>query len=866
MSEQRWIAHYRIVAKLGEGGMGEVWRATDTRLSRDVAIKLLPPAISGDGQYMARFEREAQTLAALNHPNIAAIYGIEQGAIIMELVEGETLPCPVPLPTALEYARQIADGLEAAHEKNIIHRDLKPVNVKVTTEGVVKLLDFGLAKAVEKAQASSASSADTPTATMGATQAGLIVGTPAYMSPEQAAGKSLDRRTDIWSFGVVLYELLTGERLFEGETVSHTLAAVLHREIDLADLPAETPPAIRGLLRRCLDRNIRTRLSCITEARVAIDSVGDKTVAAPESKRSPWPWITVAAASVLMLAAVSFVHFIAEGTDGPPIRSFSFTPKDLPDDRFNRRASISPDGRQIVYVAERKLWVRPLDSEQARSIDGSEGADGPFWSPDSAQIGFASGGELKKVSLSGGIPFIVAKFGGGFRGGAWSPDGRTFLISTLGEGLWEVPVGGGDRKVVAPVSPRAVYYSPSYLPIAGKRRLAVAGKGNRISQNLELVDLDTGMSETLRAPGAFPAWSAAGYILHQSDARTPGLWALRFSSSAGKAEGEPVSLRSEGSDVSSSADGTLLWIDAVAGESRRLIWRNRNGSKSEDAGIPSSADITMVALSPDGTRAAYQSTEQANPDLWVANLARRLRTRLTFTPEIEGYPVWLPSGSEIAFAWQRKGSFEVFAQAANGSGAPRPLLVSRDHNYPCALTPDGATLLFLRRAEKTGFDLWTAKRKADGTFDAPAVWLQTPFDESSAVFSPDGNYVAYQSDESGRIEVYVRPSRAVGAKWPVSTNGGRHPRWSHDGREIFYAENDRLMAAPVNVAAGVLRFGTPVELFRNPAFADTIDRRWDAHPDGKRFLVAEASDTGVRPISIHVILNWSALLREKRLR
>jgi serine/threonine protein kinase len=851
---------YEILGLLGKGGMGEVYRARDSRLNREVAIKVLPPALAHDGDYRARFEREAKVLASLNHPNIAAIYGLEGNAIVMELVSGETLSGPMPVNEALPIARQIAEALEAAHERGIVHRDLKPGNVKVTPEGVVKVLDFGLAKAVEQTPTEAALDGNSPTLQSLPSKAGVILGTAAYMSPEQAAGKPVDRRADIWAFGVVLYELLTGRRLFDGETVSDTLADVLRKEIDLSALPVETPPAIRELIGRCLDRTLKNRLRDIGEARIAIDRAGTNPDRVPAAKRSRLPWIAATAIFAIAFGVVSFLYFTAKPTE-PPLRSLSFTPKDVASDFRVRRAAISPDGRHIAYVAENKLWVRPLESEQARAIAGTDGATGPFWSPDSAQIGFAAGNELRKVPLSGGTPFTLARLNGGnFFGGAWSPDGRTTLVSTSGLGLSEVPAGGGSLKVVAPLT-GGIYFLPNYLPWAGQKRLVVAGEGSISFQAIVLIDLDTGKSETLRTPGAFPVWSPSGYILYQTNGGTAGFWALPISAKTGKAEGEPIAVGNEGSDLSVSADGTLVWLDAAFGN-RRLTWRDRGGKKLAGTGIPPSASIRMVALSPDGTQAAWAATEQGNRDIWTADLARGVRTRLTFAPQSDVFPVWSPTGKEIAFASGRNGNFDVFVQAANGAGEPRPVVASPGNEYPDAWSPDGTTLLFFRTDAKNGNDLWAVKRKADGTFEAPSVWLQTPVNEWRAVFSPDGQYVAYESDESGRYEVYVRPADGSGGKWQISTAGGIDPRWSRDGREIFYAQGESLMAAPVSVAGGTFRHGTPVELFRKRMFADEF-RTWDAHPDGKRFLIAEEDETDARPTSIHVIENWPALLREK---
>jgi dipeptidyl aminopeptidase/acylaminoacyl peptidase len=390
----------------------------------------------------------------------------------------------------------------------------------------------------------------------------------------------------------------------------------------------------------------------------------------------------------------------------------------------------------------------------------------------------------------------------------------------------------------------------------------VAGKGTVFSQAVVLIDLDTGKSETLRAPGAYPVWSPSGYILYQTNGQTAGFWALRISAKTGKAEGEPIALGDEGSDLSVSTDGTLVWLDAAIAGIRRLTWRDRGGKKLADTGIPPSTNLRWVALSPDGTQAAWSAIEQGNRDIWTADLARGVRTRLTFAPEADAFPVWSPTGKEIAFGSARNGNFDVFVQAANGTGEPRPVVASPDAEWPNAWSPDGTTLLFQRASAKTGYDIWAVKRKADGTFDTPSAWLQTPFNEWRAIFSPDGQYVAYQSDESGRNEVYVRPAVGGGGKWQISTGGGTNARWSRDGREIFYAQGESLMAAPVSVAGGTLRQATPVELFPSRVFADPL-RTWDAHPDGKRFLIAEEDETDARPTSIHVIENWPALLREK---
>ncbi len=848
------IGAYEVVSLLGKGGMGEVYRARDAKLNRDVAIKVLPPELAADADYRTRFEQEAQVLASLNHPNIAAIYGLEGNAIVMELVEGETLRTPLPVAEALPIARQIAEALEAAHERGIIHRDLKPGNVKVTPEGVVKVLDFGLAKSVEKGPQSSVITPAADSPTVRATQAGLILGTAGYMSPEQAAGKPVDRRADIWAFGVVLYELLVGERLFDGETISHTLADVLRKEIDFGKLPVETPPSIRELLRRCLDRNLKNRLSHITEARIAIDNAGAPPLNRPHRPSSRWPW-AVGAALGLALGTLPFLHFNQKPPE-LPLRSFSFTPKGLSSLARIHRAVVSPDGQYVAYLAENKLWVRALDSENPRALEGTEGAAGLIWSPDSAQIAFVSGGELKRVPLTGGTPFVLAEIGD-FRDGAWSRDGRTILVSIRGRGLAEVPSSGGAPKLVVPAR-GSVYYAPNYLEASGRRRLVLAGQANLVgSQSLALIDLDSGVSETIHQSGAYPFWSPAGYALFQTDGFTPGLWSLKLSPTTGKPEGVPVPVLNAGSDFSASADGTLVWLDHPVDPRRRLTWRDRQGRQLVDAGV-AAMQISSFDLSPDGTRLAYVAEEQGNSEVWVMDLARGVRTRLTFSPGRDGSPVWSPSGEEIAFASENGGHMDVFVQSASGVGTPRPVLISSTTSYPNAWSPDGTVLLCTQAGADTETDLWAVKRKTDGTFDSPTAWLRTPIGERDGTFSPDGRFAAYES----RRELFLRPA-GDGGQWRIPAASGGRPSWSKDGKEIFYVNRETLMAVPIAVKDGRPHPGLPLELFRFNPSGFGVFRGWAAHPDGKRFLVSEPEGGDERPSSIHVIQNWPALLKEK---
>ena len=840
------FGHYRIGPKLGEGGMGVVYRAHDTRLGRDVAIKVLPDSVARDPERLARFEREARTLAALNHPNIAAVYGVEQGALVMELVEGETLKGPLPLATAIACARQIADALEAAHERGIIHRDLKPANIKITPEGKVKLLDFGLAKAMEQGPIAE----NSPTLTAH-TVSGMVMGTPGYMSPEQARGTRVDHRTDIWAFGVVLYEIATGKRLFSGATATDILAAVLTSELPLG----AAPPRLVPLLRRCLERDVRKRLGWIGEMETYLD--------APTPATPPRRWaMPVFAAALLATAAIVWTIRAPRPSGARPLAAFSFTPGSFVQTDYVRNAVISPDGRRIAYVAADKLWIRDLASEQARQIEGSDNAEGPFWSPDSTQIAFAAGRELRKANAQGGTTLIIGKLDGEYRGGAWSPAGDRIIVSVAGAGLTEAPATGGVFKVVLP-STLAVntFFSPHFLPAAGTGRLLVASQGRRSRQVLKLIDLDAGKMQTLRE-GAYPAWSVSGHILFKSAPFTGGLWALPFSLSKRAATGDAIPLLNSGSDFGASEDGTLLWADVVNGPFSRPGWIDRAG-KRETLPVAAYPRFSDLSLSPDATRAVYTVSGEQGADVWILDLVRSVPTRLTLAPEIDELPQWSPSGKEIAFASYRGGYSNIYVQAADGSAEAKLAVRGLGPDMPESWSPDGQVLLFSRRHPKSGTDLWSVRRRADLSFDEPSVWLQSDFDEGNANFSPDGRFVGYVSNESGRQEIFVRSFPTGDGKRQISSDGGDNPRWSRDGREIFYTSRDVLVAVRVGPDAAPL--GSNHELFKLPLPAASLPPRpYDVHPDGRRFLfVTYDPAKPAKPAAIHIIQNWPELLRQK---
>jgi Tol biopolymer transport system component/predicted Ser/Thr protein kinase len=835
------LGHYRVGSKLGEGGMGVVYRAHDTRLGRDVAIKVLPDSVARDPERLARFEREARTLAALNHPNIAAVYGVEQGALVMELVEGETLKGPLPLTTAINYARQIADALEAAHERGIIHRDLKPANIKITPDGKVKLLDFGLAKAMEQGPIAESS----PTLTAHASLSGIIVGTPAYMSPEQARGTRVDHRTDIWAFGVVLYEMATGRRLYEGPTISDVMAAVLTREP-----PLETAPApLRPLLARCLERDSRKRLGWIGEAPRYLDAPPARDHALPR-----WVAPAIALAAVIGAASAWLLRTPPSAAE-VPVRAFSFTPNGLANTDYAHRAVISPNGKYIAYVAENRLWLRDLASEQSKPVEGGENAEGPFWSPDSGFIAFAAGMDLKKISAVGGVPSTLTRLTERYRGGAWNPDGSSLIVSLAGTGLMEVPSTGGTLKNVFKTVLGGTMYLPQFVPGPAGSRLLVAGKGTRVRQDLVWIDLKTGQSRVLHE-GAFPAWSRTGHLLFQAAVRTSGLWAQPFSN--GEPAGEAVPVLSNGSDFSAAEDGTVMWVDLLGGF-RRLAWIDRAGKHTPLPGAPQTG-LSDISLSADGTRVAYTAEEQGNPDVWIFDLNRSVRRKATTSPTFDALPRWAPSGKEFAFSSFRSGTTNgVFIQPADGTAEPKRMAPNTLADFPQSWTPDGKALMFLRTVPQTGYDLWIARRKADGSFEEAATWLQTPFNEYNANFSPDGRYVLYTSNESGHAEVYIRAFPGRGDSQQISSGGGEFGRWSRDGKEIFYVQGSALMAVPVAQ-------GEPQELFRMLGLEAASNRYpYDVSPDGKRFLIGYPADAeSAKPAAIHVVQNWPALLRGRR--
>ena len=863
------IGHYRIIAKLGEGGMGEVWRATDTKLGRDVAIKVLPEVFANDADRMARFEREAQVLASLNHPNIAAIYGVEDRALVMELVEGEMLAGPLPVETAVQYGKQIAEALEAAHEKGIVHRDLKPANVKVKPDGTIKVLDFGLAKSAEHA---SGDSQNSPTMTMRATVAGMIMGTAGYMSPEQAAGKPVDKRSDIWSFGVVLCEMLTGRRLFEGETISHTLADVLRGPIDLEKLPPDTPPVIRRLIARCLERDVKKRLRDIGEARIVLESPIAEAAAAP--RRRPLPW--VAAAAFAVAAAIGVwspwrpqaveerpAHFQLNAPRGAQLVLGA-----------GGGSAISPDGRTIAFVAVASgspmLWVRPIDSVIARELSGTEGGQFPFWSPDSRSIGFFAGGKLKRVDLLGGSPGVIANAPAP-AGGTWNQEGTIIFARISGQGLQSVSAAGGAPAPIMPIETANREGSqrwPVFLP-DGRRFLYFSLARDSRRTGIHLGSLDRPNQRTFvtdSLSGAVyipPRGTYAGYLLWS---RQETMVARQFDPDGARftgeifpvAGGESVTLISGRyySGISASIAGDVLFVSG--NEQVQLTWRRRDGTPIGVVGQPS--HWTAVRISPDGTRVALSVADASGiRDLSVIDFARGLQTRLTSGVNAIA-PIWSPDSRHIAYS--AVNGLALFQRSANSSGQQETILEASHSVFADDWSPDGRYFLY-EEAIDGHFNLWLAPLTGPREQRKPVPYLKTASDQSNAQFSPDGKWVAYTSSEAGQEQVYVQAFPASEQKWQVSDAGGNYARWRHDGKELFYRSSDgKLMVVAVRPAGRGLEFGKPELLFPIGEPIGPHTYPYDVSPDGQRILMLRsASEENTSALTL--LMNWRAGLTRK---
>ncbi len=878
------LGPYEILSAIGAGGMGEVYQAHDTKLGRDVAIKVLPEAFAHDPERLSRFQREAKMLAALNHPNIATIYGLEQSNgtsyLVMELVSGETLQervkreGPVPIEESLAIAKQIAEALEAAHEKGIIHRDLKPANVKVTPEGKVKVLDFGLAKAFA-ADGVNEDPSNSPTLSMAATMHGMILGTAAYMSPEQARGKAVDKRTDIWAFGCVLYELFVGRQAFEGEDVTDILAAVVRAEPDWQALPAATPLQIRSLLRRCLQKDKTLRLRDAGDARIEIQEALAAPGAGVTTTTLPAKgWRQVLLWSIASSVAVAVISTIVVWNLKPsPPRPVTRTVITLPPgDRLagpdEPTIALSPDGNHLVYVAIRggtqQIYLRAMDSMEARTVPGTEGATAPFFSPDSQWLGFFAGGKMKKVSMNGGAALTLGDTPFP-RGASWGSQGTIIFAPGSIGALDQVPDSGGAPQPLTRLEKGEVTHGwPEFLP-GGKAVLfaGAAGNGSWGNAQVAVQSLATGGRRNLASAGTEPRYALSGHLIY---AQGGNLMAVSFDpqrltvtgSVVPVVEGVVQSLFTGGAQYSFSATGSLVYVPGGLQENlSTLVWGNRNGT--EQPLVAPARAYDRPRISPDGRRVAVDITEEET-QVWLYDLSRDTLTRLTFEGNVNQYPAWTPDGKRIAFRSYKEGAGNIFWQMADGSGGLERLTTSEYTHTPHSFSPDGQLMAFQEINSTTGNDIWVLRlgdRKAQ-------PFLRTPFSESAPRFSPNGRWLAYISDESRRYEIYVQPYPGPGRKWQISTEGGTEPVWNPNGRELFYRSGDKMMAVDISTQSS-FTVGKPHMLFEGQYLPTTgTSPDYDVSPDGQRFLMLKAKEqVETASKQIVVVQNWFEELKQK---
>jgi serine/threonine protein kinase len=883
------LGHYQLTSQLGKGGMGEVYQARDQKLGRDVAIKVLPEEFAKDADRVARFQREAKVLASLNHPNIAAIHGLEESDetkfLVLELVEGETLAerlkrGPIPVEESLKLALQIAEALETAHEKGIIHRDLKPSNIKVTPEGKVKVLDFGLAKAYagDKEEVNLSNS---PTLSDAATQQGVILGTAAYMSPEQARGKAVDKRADIWAFGCVLYEMLTGRAAFRGEDVSEILASVIKGDVKLDLLPANLHPRVREVVTRCLQRDLKRRYSGIADARYEIEQaladpsgvlIQPVTTVEPRTKlRAMVPWL--AAIFVIVIVAVAIWNLKQAPPPEPRrvIRLDHVLPEDqqivIPAMRFGHTLAVSPDGNQFAYSTSKGLFLRSVDELNAVLIPGTaENPQSPFFSPDGQWIGYWSqtDNKLKKISIRGGAPVALCNVFWVY-GATWYPDNTIIFSDVLG-GVRRVSANGGTPELLV----KGMTVAPQLLP-DGKSLLFTD-----VSQQpyrIVVQPLKSGERKELFA-GAAARYLATGHLVYGLQ-NNMNLFAVAFDARKLEVKGGPVPIV-EGVDrmiAAFSDSGTLVYLPGTAAGStsgNTLVWVDREG-KEESLGAPPNQYL-FPKISPDGTRIALAILGE-NQDIWIWDLARKTMTRLSFDKASVVQPIWSPDGKRILFFSGKEGKFgAIFWKQADGTGEEQKLVALPDRAlYPYALSNDGKTMVVVETANPyTQGDIGMLSMEGE---HAPKPLLNNPdYVEVQPKLSPDGKWIAYVSGESGKSEVYVRPFPEVNkGRWQVSTKGGVSPLWAPNGRELFYFSEDDGFVTAVAVETGqAFSAATPRKLFPRPPYLGggvTPGTPWDIHPDGKRFLMikqpgaAPTAAGGLRKISI--VLNWVEELKQR---
>jgi eukaryotic-like serine/threonine-protein kinase len=917
------LAHYEITSHLGTGGMGEVYQGTDTKLGRNVAIKFLPQGFSHDAERVSRFQREARVLASLNHPNIAAIYGVEQvdgrHFLVMELVPGETLEerirrGPLALGEALVIARQIAEALEEAHEAGIVHRDLKPANIKITADDKVKVLDFGLAKA-GAAEPSHPSISMSPTLPPGAvieqltaatTNAGVIMGTAAYMSPEQARGRVVDRRTDVWAFGVVLFRMLTGGSIFEGETVTDTLARILEREPEWEQLPAETPAPLRQLLQRCLTKNLRNRLQSIGEARILIQDLIEKPADAPlptevvrRGAAPAWKTVLPWALAPVFLAAGFFLRPAAPAAERPLLRFAYPLPAEHALLTNNRHgAEVSPDGKRVAFVASpqngpTRIYVRSLDVPAETPVPGTEGARNLFFSPDGAWLGFQQGQQIKKVALAGGAPVVVVEnlrltqdVNFGPAGLTWGPNGMIVFPNNLGAALSMVRDTGGQPEEFTTLDAdanEASHRLPHFLPDGSAvlftvlRFSAVAPDWSRAQ--VWVKSTSTGERKRLLENAVDARYAGDNTLVF---AREGKLYAIRFDPSSLSVSGPEVqvvdgvmhSVRGTAAvtwtgaaQFSIAENGSLFYVPGSVEPPllSALSWIDRKGVATRVPGMRNMFRFGARVL-PDGVRIA-SSELYVNKDIWIFDSARGTEDRATYTGQ-NAFPIFSPTGTHFAFRTDRDGPQQIFLNDGVNLRDPKRL-TQGPFDVPSAWTPDGKELLFTRGYSSIGGNTDIYAVAVDRP-DTPRAVVATPADERSPELSPDGKWLAYCSDDNGRLELYVQPYPGPGPRVTITSGGAQDPAWSRNSSELFYRAGAAVMALPFTVSGGAFVPGQPVELFRQGSLGagTTVRASYDVSSDG-RFLFNQAIPEAalerqrrLLPTSLRFVLNWTGEVRQ----
>lgn len=912
------LGPYEILAPLGAGGMGEVYKARDTRLDRTVAIKVMPQHIAQREDLRQRFEREARVVSSLNHPYICVLHDIgkQDGVdfMVLEHLEGETLEArltkgPLPLDQVFKYAAQIADALDRAHRSGVSHRDVKPSNIMLTRDGV-KVLDFGLAKSMPRAGPSD------QTLTLAMTGEGTVLGTPQYMAPELFEGKEADARSDIFGFGCVLYQMVTGKRAFDGKTRVSVVASIIGAEpAPMSSLQPVTPPALERLVQGCLKKDPEERYQSMWDVLIDVRGISEGRADAQAdtpAKTGKLAWLPWAIAGLFLIAAAAATSLWLR-QPAPETRSAQFTLDSPPDNQFTNpfgATAVSPDGRYVVFGTRpasggtSSLWLRPIDSLSARPLPGTETGNFPFWSPDSKSIAFFAGGKLKRVDIDGGAPLVLcdASSAGGSAvaavGGAWNRDG-VILFESAG-GLLRVAASGGVPALVTKTDAsrhETDHGFPQFLP-DGKRFLYLiqssdsnvtglyAGSLDRPQERVQI--LRTGTKVVYAAPVS----GRSGQLLYLRDQT---LMAQRFDPGNLRLEGEPAPLAEDVATLNARAAfwvsdaGLLVYRTGTAAPMTKMVWMGRDGKRLEEVGPEDT--YGHVRLSPDGKKAAVtrrDATNNRNVDVWLFDFGRAVMTRLTFDPKLDRDPVWSPDGRQIAFSSDRSGVFQIYRKDAGGGGQEEQLTEGLNPKFVTDWSRDGRYLLYNEAAPQTGEDVWALPLEATGGPSGrgvrkPILVLQTPFSERHAVFSPDGKWIAYESNESGQDEIYVMafpgsfsagaPTSAGGAgtkvpagKWQVSNQGGTRPRWRGDGKELFYVSlvGTNIMAAGIRLSPAGVESDTPRVLFTTPALApaDPVPSPYDVTADGQRFLMLLPPGSRRGVPSLTVVVNWQAGLKQ----